>query len=112
MELQKQFKKKNINQDYSVAAKQSLWSLHCFVKNFWDVLNDEPLVDNFHIKYLCDYLTDQFFAYINDEDYNLDTIVNIPPASSKSTIFSQMFPVWVWIKDPDRKRYKLSTAAI
>ena len=29
-----------------------------------------------------------------------DLIVNIPPAMSKSSIFSVLFPAWVWTRDP------------
>lgn len=67
--------------------------------NFWSVLNADPFVDGPHIKYLCDHLQDYKDAVVNRE-YIEDLIINVPPGSSKSTIVSQMFPVWLWIHAP------------
>lgn len=85
-----------------IASKQCIDSLYAFLVNFWEVLNQgETPVLNFHIKYLCDLFTDQFKNYYYGlGEYERDIIVNVPPGSTKSTIFSQMAPVWIWLHAP------------
>jgi len=81
------------------AAKQSLLSLYAFLRNFWGVVNSEPYVDNFHIRYICDVLT-EYGRAIAVREPKPDLIINIPPGSSKSTMVSQMFPAWLWLHAP------------
>ena len=33
-------------------------------------------------------------------DAQKDVVINVPPGSSKSTIVTQLFPVWLWVVDP------------
>lgn len=75
-------------------------SLYDFVRRFWSTLIPETFVDNWHIKYICDELqviAERVFQR-NPKEYDL--VVNIPPGSSKSTVFSEMFPAWAWTRDP------------
>lgn len=86
--------------DYKQAAKDSIKSLHVFLKNMWGVINQDEYVDNWHIEYLCDYLTSEFYKMTTDGTHNRNTIVNISPGSTKSTIFVVMFALWVWFHKP------------
>lgn len=52
------------------------------------------------MKYLCDQLQRVGLRVISRLPKDKDMIVNIPPGTSKSTIASIMFPVWLWVRDP------------
>lgn len=83
----------------AVQQERSKKSFYDFVRLFWDVIIKEKPVYNWHIKYLCDEL--QYLApfIINREAKPYDLIINIPPGTSKSTICTIMFPVWLWTQD-------------
>lgn len=81
------------------AVRASGKSLYWFVLNFWSVLNADPFIDGPHIKFICNQLQAYKDAIVKRE-YIEDLIINVPPGSSKSTIVSQMFPVWLWIHAP------------
>lgn len=76
-------------------------SYYHFFINFWDTICPEDLVENKHIKYLCGELQkvgDRVIKRLPKlHDYY---IINISPGESKSSIVSQLFPVWLWVKDP------------
>jgi phage terminase large subunit-like protein len=70
-------------------------SLHTFVQLSWSLVEQAtPLVDNWHIGMICEYLE----ALYSHQIQNL--IINIPPGHAKSLICSVFFPTWVWIKEP------------
>ncbi|PIF44312.1 putative phage terminase large subunit-like protein [Chryseobacterium sp. 52] len=71
-----------------------------FVMLFWDVVIKETPVYNWHIPYLCEELQDLSYYIVNRLPKPYDLIINIPPGTSKSTICTVMFPVWLWVKDP------------
>lgn len=75
-------------------------SLYEFFKFFWNIVAHNTLVDNFHIKYLCDELQIIGDCLINDKTAPYSLVINIPPATSKSTICSVMFPAWLWTNRP------------
>ena len=83
------------------AAKECVSSFYCFIRNFWGVINQDKYVDNWHVRYIADYLQAQTFAYIRGDEIDLNVIINIPPGMSKSTIISQMFPCWFWLHMPE-----------
>ncbi len=70
-----------------------------FLTEFWDVIIPEPLIVNWHIKYLCRRLQ-AFFEQLEQGIPPGDLVINIPPGTSKSTIVTIMFPVWGWIRRP------------
>lgn len=73
-------------------------SFYLFFCEFWDCISSEIYVNNWHIKSLCDelqYIGEKIVA--REKTHNL--LVNMPPGMSKSSIFSIMFPVWIWTKD-------------
>jgi predicted phage terminase large subunit-like protein len=79
-------------------------SFHFFVQEFWDVIIAEEAVWNWHIEYLCNELqqvAERVKQRLHKEyDYY---IINIPPGSSKSTIVSEMYPVWCWTIDASQR---------
>ena len=76
-----------------------------FFKEFWDTIIAEDLQTNWHLKFLCDKLQSYGEKIINGEELSdKDTlIINISPATTKSTIASVMFPVWLWVRKPSLK---------
>lgn len=66
----------------------------------WDVLNDDKLEDNWHIKHLCDELQVRAEKLIRRELKPNDLHINIPPSSSKSSIVSIFWNAWIWLHDP------------
>lgn len=79
------------------ACKSSLFE---FVKSFWGVIIPETPVFNWHIPYLCSELEKLTASIVKREAKPYDIIVNIPPGTSKSTIVTIMWPVWIWTQDP------------
>lgn len=74
-------------------------SLYEFLKYFWPVVEKEKLIDNWHIKYLCDEIQKAAMRVIRRERKLYDICINVPPGTSKSTIVSVMLPAWGWVQD-------------
>lgn len=72
---------------------------HAFFVHFWPVISSEPLIDNWHIKYLCNVLQKIQTNVSNRRKKEADYIINIPPGTSKTSIISVMYPVWCWVRD-------------
>jgi predicted phage terminase large subunit-like protein len=69
-----------------------------FVRQAWPILHPhEPLSDGWYIEALTDW------AQAAKEGLIRRLIVNQPPRTLKSTIFSIMFPVWCWTTEPSKK---------
>lgn len=83
----------------TLADQAEAWSadLYTFLKQAWPVLEpDTPFVEGWHIRSVCQHLE----AVSAGELRRL--IINIPPATSKSTAVSVVWPVWDWIHKPNR----------
>lgn len=96
-------------------AKKCRESFYYFVQQFWSVITPEKPVWNWHIKALCDDLQIAMMRIcqiqngvdengspiiIKDREPKLyDEIINVPPGTSKSTIFTIMAPAWIWTND-------------
>lgn len=84
-------------------------SFYDFFLRFWPVVVAEPLVANWHIKFICDELQAVVGRAIgtahSSEHYRIrekrlhNLIVNVCPGSTKSTICSVMLPAWAWTND-------------
>jgi predicted phage terminase large subunit-like protein len=67
-----------------------------FAKKAWTVLHpNRPLIWSWHYDYLCELLTQVKQRRL------ARVICNIPPRTLKSTIVTILFPVWVWISEPE-----------
>ncbi|MCE5332694.1 MAG: hypothetical protein LLF95_11230 [Bacteroidales bacterium] len=75
-------------------------SFYYFFKMFWPEMSGSRFVDAPHIKYICDTLQSHAMKVIRREDIRRTLIINVPPSSSKSTIVTIAFPIWVWLHDP------------
>ena len=78
-------------------------SLYEFVKEFWEEIIHEPLIDAWYIKYICDEMQVLAERVFKMEKKEHDLVINIPPGCSKSTMCSQMFPAWVWTRMPSAR---------
>lgn len=74
-------------------------SLYRFLLEFWPVVCDKQLSANWHLEYLCGE-AQAMVERIERGEPSIDLVVNIPPGTTKSTIFSQMLPAWVWTRRP------------
>jgi len=93
-----------------VIYRQSLDRAECeesyfhFFKQAWKVLEPEtPLVDNWHIKYICDILQAEVERIARNENKTKDIIINVPPRSAKSYLVTIMLTPWIWTKYPHFK---------
>lgn len=64
----------------------------------WETIEAVDLVPNWHIEFICDELQDVYEAWERGESQD-DVLINIPPGSSKSTIVTQLFPAWLWVRN-------------
>lgn len=78
-------------------------SYYHFFLEFWEEVSPEVFVDNWHVKVLCDELQRMGERIKNRQPKEYDLIINIPPASSKSTIVTILYPCWLWTIDPTIK---------
>lgn len=78
-------------------CRESFWD---FIKEFWSVIIDEPMIDNWHMEYLCRELQDVAKWVFERKPKRYDLLINISPGTTKSTIATIMFPVWCWIEAP------------
>lgn len=83
-----------------LACLNSVASLYYFYKLCWDLISNEEFIDNWHIRYICDVLQEAGLRVARREVNPFDITINIPPGMSKSTIASQVFPIWLWLQDP------------
>lgn len=70
-----------------------------FVKSFWHVIIPDKPVWNWHIEYLCKELQIIGRMVIRRMPKLYDLVINVPPGTTKTTIVTIMFPVWLWCND-------------
>lgn len=72
-----------------------------FFKRAWHILEPaRPLVDNWHLEYLCNVAEDEVRRIAEGRKKEHDYLVNMPFRSAKSMIFSVMLQPWAWIEYP------------
>ena len=91
----------DINDLYAEKCKRSFYF---FVQYFWDTIIAEKPIWNWHIEYICNELQNvgERVAKRLPKEYDY-YIINVPPGSSKSTIVSEMYPLWCWVIDPTQR---------
>ena len=75
-------------------------SFYFFFITFWPEMSGDKYIDAPHIKYICDVIQEKAMKVINREVSMETLIINVPPGSSKSTIATIAFPMWVWLRAP------------
>lgn len=87
-------------------------SLESFFKAAWKVIEPETtLIWNWHLTYLCGQLEEILHQVASGQRRKHDTIINVPPSTSKSTLITVVFPVWCWLHAPHLKFLTMSYAA-
>ena len=59
--------------------------------------------ENWHAKYICNRLQEEYYRIQRGEIREKDLIINIPFRASKSMIITVIFPIWCWSQDPSMK---------
>jgi len=90
------------NLDYRVVVtsvcKSSFWQ---FVRKFWEcVPGAGALVESWHMKVFADELQKAAERVFDNLPKENNLICNVSPGTSKSTIWSILFPAWVWTRMP------------
>jgi predicted phage terminase large subunit-like protein len=62
-----------------------------------------PLIENWHMKYLCEIVQKEAERIARGESKTIDYIINVPPRSLKSSIFAMFLVAWVWSRFPAQK---------
>jgi len=85
---------------HEIKAELCRREFYYFLKEFIHLTIREKVEWNWHLEYLCNKLQEYGERIIKREQTPYEyLIINVPPGSSKSTIVSQFFPVWLWIRD-------------
>jgi predicted phage terminase large subunit-like protein len=85
--------------DLTRAAKPEL-SLRQFLEQAWDVLEpSRPFRGGWHIDAMCQHAE----AIVTGKSPHRRLLVNIPPGTTKSLVFSVALPCWVWTFRPSFK---------
>lgn len=74
-------------------ARVRLRGFREFVRLAWPEVDPSPMVAGWHVDAICEYLE----ALARRE--LTDLVILQPPATSKSTIASVLFPAWVWTRE-------------
>ena len=69
-----------------------------FVLEMWETIEAVEFQPNWHIEEICDELQRVYEVWALNESQD-DVLLNVPPGSSKSTIVTQLFPAWLWVKN-------------
>lgn len=87
----------------AILREQAERSLGAFIRQAWSVI--EPgttYIDNWHIELIAEHLQ----AVNSGEIRRL--IINIPPRHMKSIEATVCYPVWTWIRQPEKRFIKVS----
>lgn len=105
---------------YEIEAELCRRSFSYFFVKFWNTIVHDELQMNWHMELICEELQKigerikAEWIWRDDKGNPLrvmnpgktrevnphDTLINVPPGSSKSTICSQLFQPWLWCVDP------------
>lgn len=86
-------------------------SFYYFFKTFWPEFSGESYIDNFHVKLICDTLQEYGEVIAKGDELRKTVIINVPPGSSKSSICTVGFPLWMWLIKPSCTTVNISYSA-
>lgn len=105
LNLLQEMEKTSVSPDaFLIHATSSLCraSFEAFVRMFWDeVPGSQPLLWNWHLSVFCQEAAGVAIAIFQRLPRPHDLAVNVSPGSSKSSIWSVLFPCWVWANMPE-----------
>jgi len=61
--------------------------------------NGQPMVENWHIKHICDVLQKEAERIVKREPRNKHLLINVPPRTLKSELVNIFFSVYLWVLD-------------
>lgn len=79
------------------AIQKAESSLYDFYIQAWDIFETVPFIGNWHLQCICEHLEAVQKGEIQD------IIFEVPPRMSKSSIINIIYPVWVWLQNPQEK---------
>ena len=102
--------RRTVSSSLRTAAKREacLRSYYFFVQTFWHTVEKDGFVDNWHIEYLCNRLQAIVERIARGERRENHLVVNIPPRSSKTTLFGVFLNAWAWAVYPQLKIITIS----
>jgi len=81
--------------------KDSYWR---FFRDAWKVIEPQTtLIEGWYMYYLCEQLENVLHRVMGKLPRENDLVINVPPATSKSSLISILFPAWCWIHAPHLK---------
>lgn len=92
---------KAIQKENAEQAMLCYADFYTFFKTMWPELSSEDLVDNWHIKFICDQVQELLERAFDGLPKLEDAIFNVPPGSTKSSIITEAAPIWCWLHRPD-----------
>lgn len=93
-------KKKRLERQAFKVGIKCFKSFYFFFKTFWPQMSGDKYIDAPHIEYICDTLQYWGMKVVKGELCMETLIINVPPGSSKSTIATIAFPMWIWLHGP------------
>lgn len=88
---------------WEIKAELCRRSFYYFVKEFWDTIIPETPIYNWHIKIFCDEAEKIVRRLALRLPLEADYVINVPPGTTKTGIWSIMLPAWAWTIDPTLK---------
>lgn len=79
-------------------------SLSYFLEQAWPHFENTPFDGGWHIDALCEHMEEFYKGNIRN------LLINVPPRTGKSSLFSVAFPAWCWSKNPKLKFLYVSYA--
>jgi len=99
-----------LNQRKKFKAEQSYYEfVRQAFENVPSISKGQSLVDNWHIRLLCDKIQDRIVALTKGEPVK-GMVINIPPGTMKSIICTVAPVAWAWIKFPQFGHLGLSNS--
>lgn len=81
-----------------------------FFCELWETIEAVELIPNWHIEYICNELQNAYEIWETGESQD-DILINLPPGMSKSTMVTQLFPAWLWVRNQSIRVISSSYAA-
>lgn len=85
----------------AIRARKCLDKLSYFVRVFWDEIVPNDLIWNWHMDVLCDVIQESDERVFKRLPKMSDTIINVPPGTSKTKIVSVLSTAWEFARMPE-----------
>lgn len=86
--------------EYELAGSICRDKLSFFVQEFWDTIVPNELVWNWHMDVICDAIQESDERVFQRLPKLFDTIINVPPGTSKTKLVSVLSTAWEFTKMP------------